>query len=71
MGLCIPQSSSVNGTSTSDGLVSYPGHSLGGGSAVSVFKELTELGEGAMEYSDQKMQEIFLGLEKLQQLGKA
>ena len=28
--LCIPQSSSIAGTSPSDSLVSYPGHSLGG-----------------------------------------
>ena len=28
--LCIPQSSSITGTSPSDCLVSYPGHSLGG-----------------------------------------
>ena len=28
--LCIPQSPSVTGTSPSDCLVSYPGHSLGG-----------------------------------------
>ena len=28
--LCIPQSSSTAGTSPSDCLVSYPGHSLGG-----------------------------------------
>ena len=28
--LCIPQSSSITGTSSSDCLVSYPGHSLGG-----------------------------------------
>ena len=27
--LCIPQSSSITGTSPSDCLVSYPGHSLG------------------------------------------
>ena len=27
--LCIPQSSSIAGTSPSDSLVSYPGHSLG------------------------------------------
>ena len=30
--LCIPQSSSTAGTSPSDCLVSYPGHSFGGGS---------------------------------------
>ena len=30
--LCIPQSSSITGTSPSDCLVSYPGHTLGGGS---------------------------------------
>ena len=30
--LRIPQSSSITGTSPSDCLVSYPGHSLGGGS---------------------------------------
>ena len=30
--LCIPQSSSTAGTSPSDCLVSYPGHSSGGGS---------------------------------------
>ena len=30
--LCIPQSSSITGTSPSDCLVSYPGHSLGRGS---------------------------------------
>ena len=41
--LCIPQSSSITGTSPSECLVSYPGHSLGGGvlplcrDAVSVF----------------------------------
>ena len=41
--LCIPQSSSIIGTLPSDCLVSYPGHSLGGGSyplcrgAVSIF----------------------------------
>ena len=29
--LCIPQSSSITGTSPSDCLVSYPGHSLGVG----------------------------------------
>ena len=28
--LCIPQSSSITGTSPSDCLVSYPGHLLGG-----------------------------------------
>ena len=28
--LCIPQSSSIAGTSSSDCLVSYPGHLLGG-----------------------------------------
>ena len=28
-GLCFPQSSSITGTSPSDSLVSYPGHSLG------------------------------------------
>ena len=28
--LCIPQSSRITGTSPSDCLVSYPGHSLGG-----------------------------------------
>ena len=27
---CIPQRSSINGTSSSDSLVSYPCHSLGG-----------------------------------------
>ena len=30
--LCIPQSPSITGTSPSDCLVSYQGHSLGGGS---------------------------------------
>ena len=41
--LCIPQSSSTAGTSPSDCLALYPGHSLGGGvlhlcrGAVSVF----------------------------------
>ena len=29
--LCIPQSLSITGTSLSDCLVSYPGHSFGGG----------------------------------------
>ena len=29
--LCIPQSSSITGTSPWDYLMSYPGHSLGGG----------------------------------------
>ena len=34
--LCIPQSSSITGTSPSDCLVSYPEHLLGGGSYPSV-----------------------------------
>ena len=33
--LCIPQSSSITGTSPSDCLVSYPGHLLGRGSYLS------------------------------------
>ena len=32
--LCIPQSSSITGTSPSDCLVSYPGHSLGWGGSL-------------------------------------
>ena len=38
--LCIPQSSSITGTSPSDCLVSYPGHSLGGGYYPSAEKQL-------------------------------
>ena len=37
--LCIPQSSSITGTSPSDCLVSYPGHSLGGESYPSAEKQ--------------------------------
>ena len=37
--LCIPQSSSLTGTSPSDCLGSYPGHSLGGGSYPSAEKQ--------------------------------
>ena len=37
--LRIPQSSSIAGTSPSDCLVSYPGHSLGGGSYPSAEKQ--------------------------------
>ena len=37
--LRIPQSPSITGTSLSDYLVSYPGHSLGGGSAVGVTRK--------------------------------
>ena len=37
--LCIPQSSGITETSASDGLVSYPGHSLGGGSYPSAEKQ--------------------------------
>ena len=40
----IPQSSSITGDSPSDYLVSYPGHSLGGGSAVVVFYSPSRLG---------------------------
>ena len=47
--LRIPQSSTIAGTSTSDCLVSYPGHSLGGvlplcKGAVSVFYSTSWLG---------------------------
>ena len=49
--LCIPQSSSINATSPPDCLVSYPGHSFGGGvlplcrESVSVFYSPRELGK--------------------------
>ena len=47
--LCIPQSTSINGTSPSDGLASYLGHSLGGvlpfcRDAVGVFSSPSQLG---------------------------
>ena len=38
--LCIPQSSSITGTSPSDCLVSYPGHPLGVGTYPSAEKQL-------------------------------
>ena len=48
--LRIPQRSSIAGTSPSDCLVSYPGHSLGGGvplcrDAISVFYSPSRLGQ--------------------------
>ena len=39
--LCIPQSPCLTGTSPSDCLVSYPGHSLGGGSQCILQPQLT------------------------------
>ena len=53
--LCIPQSSSITGTSTPDCLVSYPGHSLGGvvplcRGAVGVFYSPNRLGKRCNGY---------------------
>ena len=45
--LHIPQNSSITGTSPSDCLVSYPGHSLGW---FYPSAEINQLGKGNMEY---------------------
>ena len=53
--ICNPQSPSITGTSPSDCLVSYPGHSLGGGvlllcrGAVSVFYNPSRLGKKTLD----------------------
>ena len=55
--LCIPQSSSITGTSPSDCLVSYPGHLWGGGGisplcreAVDIFYSPSQLGNSFLYF---------------------
>ena len=53
--LCFPQSSIITVNSSSDCLMSYPGHSLGWGSYLSAEKQSvysTDQSAGAVEYTD-------------------